>query len=124
MRRLLADSAVWIDHIARPGPFMAEALANGAVFCHPFVIGEVALGSLANRTRMLGQLASLRSVELASHEEVMAMIEAHPVYARGLGYVDACVLAAARLNNVPVWTRDKRFAAVAEEMGLLFTPPR
>lgn len=124
MRRFLADSAVWIDHIARPDPFMARALADGAVLCHPFVIGEVALGSLANRTRVLAQLAALRSVELASHDEVMVMTEAHPAYSRGVGYVDACLLAAARLNNVPLWTRDKRFAAVAEEMGLLFTPPR
>jgi len=36
---------------------------------------------------------------------------------RGIGYVDACLLAAATLSNARLWTRDKRLADIADDLG-------
>jgi predicted nucleic acid-binding protein len=41
---------------------------------------------------------------------------------RGIGYVDACLLAAASLNHAQLWTRDKRLSAAAEELGAAYSP--
>ena len=38
---------------------------------------------------------------------------------RGIGFVDAHLLAATALNgNALLWTKDKRLAAVADELGV------
>ena len=36
----------------------------------------------------------------------------------GIGYVDAHLLASARLGGAMLWTRDKRLHATAAELGL------
>ena len=42
---------------------------------------------------------------------------------RGIGYIDAHLLAAMSLTGtVRLWTRDKRLGAVAESMRLTFEP--
>ena len=47
------------------------------------------------------------------------MIEIHRLYGRGIGYIDAHLLAAALIDaTVKLWTADKRLAAVAEDFGI------
>ena len=56
---------------------------------------------------------------MASHEEVLALIEEQRLFSRGIGYVDAHLPAAARgLDQGRLWTRDKRLRAAAEQLGL------
>jgi predicted nucleic acid-binding protein len=47
------------------------------------------------------------------------LIEAAGVFGQGIGYVDAHLLAAARLSpDTKLWSRDKRLAAAAERLGV------
>ena len=118
---ILADSSVWIDYIAGDHPELDALLADERVLCHPYVIAELALGSLGRRrTEILASLRALPSLYPASQSEVMTMIDAHGIHSRGIGYVDANLIASLRLRpGSYLLTKDKRLNAVAAELEVL-----
>ncbi len=115
----LVDTSVWVDHLRAGEPTLADMLVAGRVMIHPFVLGEVALGNLAGRDLVLGLLADLPAVTVASDTEVLRFIAAGGLFGLGIGYVDAHLLAAARLTpGMTLWTRDRRLQAAAVSLGL------
>lgn len=119
---VLVDTSVWVDHLQRGNPELAALLNRGRVLVHPFVIGELALGSLQQRTRILDALQNLPTVTQATDTEVQGFISAHTLYGIGIGYVDAHLLAATRLTPAAqLWTLDKRLQAAADGLGMAFT---
>ena len=121
---ILVDTSVWIDHLRFGDPHLAELLGRDVAASHDFVIGEIACGNLKNRQEVLSLLSFLPKCELASHDEVLFFIERHRLMGRGIGYVDACLLAAAMLSSAQIWTRDKRLGAIAEDLGCAYALPR
>jgi predicted nucleic acid-binding protein len=116
---ILVDTSVWVDHLRLGEPALTELLIQNQVVVHPFVLGEISLGNLRRRDEVLGSLANLPPVMAASDSEVLGFIEAAELHGLGIGYVDAHLLAAARLApGVTIWTRDKRLKATAETLGL------
>lgn len=98
---------------------MQEQLDRDNILCHPFVIGELALGTLVNRQKILAALRRLPTPIISTDEEVMSMIERHTLSGRGIGLVDAHLLASVLLTpETRLWTRDKRLRAVATEFGI------
>ncbi len=85
---------------------------------HPWVIGELACGNLCNRSQVLELLLGLPMATVASDTEVLLLIERELLMGRGIGYIDAHLLASARLSHCRLWTQDRRLAAVALEQGL------
>jgi len=59
----------------------------------------------------------LPQATIATHDEALAMIEQYKLMGRGVGFVDVHLLASARLSKATLWTRDKRLAAIAAELG-------
>ena len=118
---VLVDTSVWVDHLRR-GDHRLEALLNaGSVFIHPFIVGELACGNLRNRSTTLSLLRQLPETRKASHEEVLLFIENKMLMGRGIGYVDAHVLAATALTESAwLWTRDKQLGGLAAELGYDF----
>lgn len=114
----LVDTSVWIDFLRCGRADLAARLADGAVACHPFVLGELACGTLRNRAEILGLLRALPTAAVAANDEVLAFIELHELQGRGLGWVDMHLLASARLEGVPLWTLDRKLAAAADELGV------
>ena len=120
---ILADSSIWIDHLKLDNPNLVRLLDDRRVVMHPFVIGEIALGRIRQRNVVLQTLRDLPQADVAMDHEVLEFITRHELFGRGIGYVDAHLLAAAKLMaGVRIWTRDKRLFAVAEGMTLAFTP--
>lgn len=118
---ILADSSVWIDHIRRSEPRLVELLEAEQIYMHSFVIGEIALGSIKGRSVIIGSLMKLPHSLRATDAEVLRMIEQHALYGKGVGFADAHLLAAARLTaETLLWSRDKRLARVADELGVAF----
>jgi predicted nucleic acid-binding protein len=115
---ILSDTSVWIDHLRRGEPQLVRLLADGQVLVHPFVVAEIALGSLARRDSVIGILESLPRGPVALHEEVMTLIEEEQLYGLGIGYIDVHLVASARLAGARLWTRDKRLRAVADRLGV------
>lgn len=91
---------------------------------HPFVIGEIALGSIGQRQAIIRMLREQRQAPVAMHHEVLELIERGPLYGSGIGYVDAHLLAAARLAGAGLWTHDRRLHAAAERLGVALADTR
>ncbi|MEM9605519.1 MAG: type II toxin-antitoxin system VapC family toxin [Pseudomonadota bacterium] len=114
---LLVDTSVWVDHLRRNDPALVTALLDGRVVCHPHIIGELALGSLAHRVAILTLLRALPGVTVAQDDEVLTVIEQRQLFGRGIGFVDCHLLASLLLTpGTALWTRDKRLADVAAEL--------
>jgi predicted nucleic acid-binding protein len=114
---VLVDTSVWIDHFRRSHPGLVELLEEGSVLCHPFVVGELACENLRNRDEILELLQALPLAKLAEHDEVLHLLRDRGLFGRGLGWVDAHLLASAMLTEVPIWTLDKSLGEVAIMVG-------
>jgi hypothetical protein len=119
----LVDTSVWVDHFRRGDDTLAALLTEAGVHCHPFIIGELACGRLRQRQAILALLANLPQLPVAEHEEVLAFVERHQLMGSRIGWVDAHLLAAARLTGIPLWTRDKGLRTVARRLGVAAEPP-
>jgi hypothetical protein len=65
-----------------------------------------------------------REAEVATHDEVMTMIEKHCIFSMGIGYTDAQLLASVLLDRrTSLWTRDKRLKVTAEKAGARLYEP-
>ena len=116
---ILVDTSVWVEHLRSASAILGALLDNGGVLGHPFVLGELALGNLRQRDDFLRALQRLPQATSASHLEVLQFIDREALYGRGIGYVDAHLLAAARLTaGSKLWTRDRRLQTVAGQLGL------
>ncbi|MDP3746457.1 MAG: type II toxin-antitoxin system VapC family toxin [Phenylobacterium sp.] len=121
---ILVDTSVWVDHLRSGDPDLAGRLETGEVLSHPFVIGELALGNLAQRATVLEALRNLPQATPASDDEVLGFIEAEALHGLGVGYVDAHLLASARLTrDARLWTRDRRLQEIAARLGVAWTHP-
>ena len=114
---MLVDTSVWVDHLRRGNAILAMHLGRADVWCHPFVIGELACGRLKNRREVLALLSALPQVRQADHDEVLAFVESNSLSGSGIGWVDAHLLASALLTSVPLWTLDRRLASMARTLG-------
>lgn len=116
---ILVDTSVWIDHLRAGDEKLAALLNSTQVLMHSFVVGELACGNLHNREAVLRLLQDLPRAPLASDAEVFFFIERHRLMGRGMGYIDAHLLAATALADpARLWTRDRRLAAAARDLGL------
>jgi len=115
---ILVDTSVWIDHLRDGDEKLASLLHGGAVLMHPFVVGELSCGNLRDRESVLGLLQKLPRATVATDSEVLFFIEGHALMGRGIGYIDAHLLASASLSNTArLWTRDIRLCRIAAELG-------
>jgi len=98
---------------------MREHLDQGNIVVHPFIVAELALGSLKERTQTLALLDLLPQVRMAHMSEVRLMIESRRLYSLGIGLTDAHLIASVFINSPTfLWTRDKRLRKAAEGLGI------
>jgi predicted nucleic acid-binding protein len=90
---------------------------------HSFVLGELACGNIRNRAEILALLGQLPPAREATHDEVMVMIDQRRLMGRGIGYIDAHLLAGAALTSrARLWTKDRVLARIAVELDLAHVP--
>jgi predicted nucleic acid-binding protein len=122
---ILVDTSVWVDHLRASDQALVALLETGAVLAHRFVIGELALGTLRQREIVLNALADLPHAGVATDAEVLHLIDRHRLAGRGIGYIDAHLLAAVKLTaGAELWTKDKKLHGVAVQLGLATALPR
>jgi predicted nucleic acid-binding protein len=116
---ILADTSIWIDHFRFGDREMAKALNQGQIVIHPWVIAELALGSLRDRKKTLAMLDQLPQAEVAQMAELRVLIEAHRLYSLGIGLTDAQLIGSVFLSApTRLWTRDQRLRKLAEHLGI------
>jgi predicted nucleic acid-binding protein len=118
---ILVDTSVWIDHFRRSIPALVRELGDGSVVSHPFVIGELALGHLGKAAEAVDLLGELPALSVVSHDDVLEFVRGHALLGRGIGWVDAHLLAAAHAATIPIWSHDRQLRVCAARLGL--TPP-
>lgn len=116
---ILADTSVWIDHLRSGDPQLSALLEAASVLTHPFVIGEIAMGNLRQRTAILSALGALPRAAVATEDEALRFIQDKQLAGLGIGYIDAHLLAATLLTaSSTLWTRDQRLKSVAIRLNV------
>lgn len=115
---ILVDTSVWVEHLRHGESRLVALLEEMRVLTHPFVIGELALGQLEQRSEILDLLGNLPSADAATQTEVLTLIDQRELTGSGIGWVDAHLLAAALLADASLWTLDRKLATVAKRLGL------
>lgn len=89
---ILVDTSVWVDHLRSGDAQLAELL-----------------------------LQDLPAAVVAEVDEILSFIELRHIDGKGIGYVDAHLLASAALTKgALLWTRDKSLRLAATELGSAF----
>lgn len=121
---ILVDTSVWIAHLRKAEAKLRKLLENDEVVTHPFVRLELALGSIANREKLLADLALLPQVPIAQVDELFSLGELQKLYRRGIGVTDLHLVASALFDkSISIWTRDQRLGDIADELGLRVAIP-
>ncbi len=116
---ILADTSIWIDHFRTGSSALRRALEQGQIAVHPFIIAELALGSLKDREQTLRLLDLLPQVCVARLDEVRTLIEARRLYNLGLGLTDVCLIASVLLAPpTQLLTKDKSLRKAAQTLGI------
>ncbi len=114
----LVDTSVWINHFRKPEPALVQLLANGMAGIHPYVIGELACGSMKDRDRTLGLLKALPQVQVANDAEIYFLLDTYRLWGTGLGWVDLHLLAAAAVAGWHLMTADDAMNRAAAKTGI------
>lgn len=117
---VLVDTNIWINHFRKTDEGLVRHLNQGAVSCHPFIIGELAAGNLKNRTEILTLFHSLPTTPVIEPDEYLEFVSTRKLTGKGLGFVDIHIMASAVLSGIPLWTGDKRLAKSAEDLGVAY----
>lgn len=121
---VLVDTSVWVAHFKQRDERLVTLLEAGRVVCHPYVVVEVACGTPPRRRAIIGMLAELESVPVATPDELLALVQQRALHGCGCGFVDVSLLAAVLLSEKTLlWTLDRRLDAVAVELRRALRPP-
>ncbi len=115
---ILVDTSVWVNHFRQENPRLSQALRDGHVLMHPFVVGEIACGNLRSRPSVLSDLERLPSAVAADHQEVLGFLDRYRLFGTGITWIDAHLLASARLSNCRLWTLDTPLLTAASTLHL------
>jgi predicted nucleic acid-binding protein len=109
----------------RTGAYKAELatlISNDQLCIHPFLIAELALGTLPERRKTLTYLDHLISLPPVRLEDVRHMIEARGLVSKGIGLTDAHLIASCLATpGTHIWTLDVRLGKVAESLSIRTT---
>lgn len=121
--RVLVDTSVWIDLIGQGKDVIHRVISEPNACCHPFVIGEFAVGNLGNRHKIIKLLKKMYKARVIAEDEVLNLVRNKKLYGRGIGYIDCHLLASAYfVPGTSIWTLDKRLYIAADELGVAFVP--
>jgi predicted nucleic acid-binding protein len=116
---ILADTSVWVDHFRKRDAALSRELQRSNISIHPFIVTELVLGTLPDRQNAIASLDRLPMVKVAQVHEVKRLIETHSLFQRGIGFVDAHLIASTLITpHTVLWSRDRRLQDVAGTLGL------
>ncbi len=82
---ILVDTSIWIDHLRKGNDALTLLLEQNLVLMHPFIIGELACGSIGNRKEILELLGTLPTAVAAGNDEALQFVEGKHLYGEGIG---------------------------------------
>lgn len=118
---VLVDTSVWIRFLSNRVPYaseLEELLSRGEVSGHDFVYGELLIGDKGGRKQLLGAYELMHQAAAVPHREVVTFVRQRRLHGRGIGWIDAHLLASALVDRLELWTADPRLAVIAKELGV------
>ncbi|MFI4987110.1 MAG: hypothetical protein ACHQF3_06700 [Alphaproteobacteria bacterium] len=91
------------DRLGAGDKTLAGLLDAGRVLVPPCVIGELALDNLRQCDLVPSALTDLPQASVATDREILHFIGQHALFGLGIGYVDARLVAADRLDLATVF---------------------
>ncbi len=120
---VLVDTSIWIRFLAGRMPYAEELdrlLERDEAAGHDLVSGELLIGDPGGRSEFLKLYDVIHRVPAVAHSEVTAFVRLHKLYGRGIGWIDAHLLASALIADTSLWTADEHLARVAAELGIVY----
>jgi predicted nucleic acid-binding protein len=118
---VLVDTSVWIRFLSNRSPYANELdalLGRDDVSGHEFVYGELLLGDATGRRALLSRYEVIEWAPIVPHLEVAAFVRARRLHGRGIGWIDAHLLASALVGGFTLWTADAAVAGIARDLGI------
>jgi hypothetical protein len=120
---VLVDTSVWIRFLGNRAPYATELdrlLSRDEVSGHEFVYGELLIGDMGGRAQLLASYEQMHQAPFVPHRDVAAFVRDRGLHGRGIGWVDAHLLASALVGRLTLWTADPRLAVLASELGIVY----
>jgi predicted nucleic acid-binding protein len=120
---VLVDTSVWIRFVSNRAPYAAELdalLSRDEVSGHEFVYGELLIGDKGGRKTLLANYERMDQAPIVPHGEVGAFVRDRKLHGRGIGWIDAHLLASALVGHLRLWTVDPALAALAKELNVAY----
>ena len=120
---VLVDTSVWIRFLSNRAPDAAELdslSSRDDVSGHEFVYGELLIGDKGGRKTLLANDEQMDQAPVVPHAEVVAFVRARKLHGRGIGWIDAHLLASALVARLRLWTTDPASAALAKELNIAY----
>lgn len=120
---VLVDTSVWIRFLSNRAPHAAELdglLSRDEVSGHAFVYGEFLIGDTGGRKDLLANYERMDQALVVPHAEVVAFVRDRKLHGRGIGWIDAHLLASALVGRLRLWTTDPALATLAGELGIAY----
>jgi predicted nucleic acid-binding protein len=124
---VLVDTSIWIRFLAGRAPFglaLDRLLSADEVLAHDLVEGELLIGASGKRRELLAAYAAIHRAATIPHAEVVEFVRTRRLEGRGIGWIDAHLLASTLVSRGRLWTADTHLAAVASALGIAHTPQR
>lgn len=121
---VLVDTSVWIGFLSNRAPYATELdhlLSRNEVSGHGFIYGELLIGDKGGRKQLLASYERMHQAPTVSHSEMVVFVRERRLYGRGIGWVDAHLLASALVGRLKLWTADPRLAVLANELGIAYS---
>jgi predicted nucleic acid-binding protein len=120
---VLVDTSVWIRFLSNRAPHASELdelLSLDEVSGHDFVFGELLIGDKGGRKQLLSHYERMHQAPMVPHTDVVEFVQDRRLHGRGIGWIDAHLLASALVGRLRLWTTDPRLAALAKELGISY----
>lgn len=118
---VLVDTSVWIRFLSNRAPYAAELdslLSRDEVSGHDFVYGELLIGDKGGRRQLLTDYEQMHQAAVVPHSDVVAFVQYRRLHGRGIGWIDAHLLASALVGRLRLWTVDPALAMLAKELEI------
>jgi predicted nucleic acid-binding protein len=122
---VLVDTSIWIRSLAGKEPFRTivdRLLADESVLGHELVYGELLIGDPGARSATLTHYLRFSYASAVPHAEVVALLRARRLFGRGIGWIDAHLLASSLVSGARLYTADGALAGIAQDLGIAYAP--
>jgi predicted nucleic acid-binding protein len=122
---VLVDTSIWVRFLAGMEPYatgLDRLLIVDEVLGHDLIYGELMIGDRGGRPKLLAAYAAIQQVPQVPHTDVVELVKHRKLHGRGIGWIDAHLLASALVTATQLWTADEALASAADSLGVAHKP--